>query len=147
MSTIREMAERFNQFDLIETGMKILEAESDPLLELNKEQLKQGYDKNGNRLDAYKSDTYANSKNIQNPEAGYGNPDLNRTGEFWKGFKFKVLSKRKFEHTSTDEKTPQLIGKYGQSIMGTSKENTDYYVKKVYWSLLIAETKKQLGVL
>ena len=71
-------------------------------------------------------------KNQKNPEPGLGNPDLNETGDFWRGFRFKVLNKNQYEILSTDSKNDMLVKKYGEDIFGMSDDSKEDFVKNIY---------------
>jgi len=96
---------------------------------LNKEQLMDGNEKTGYQISpSYRTHKYARAKQSMNTRPPYGIPDLRLTGEFYRGFEVKTFVDR-FEISSTDEKTNDLIDKYGEDIFGLNEEN-----KVKYWN-------------
>lgn len=74
----------------------VLRANKTFLAELNTEQLAQGIDETGQQIGArlpYRSPTYARYKNMLNPLAGIGNPDLRLTGAYWDSITATVQNK------------------------------------------------------
>lgn len=110
----------------------IIEDHSEILSDYNRDQLLRGYDRNGERLDPYKSLTYALWKYQKNPLAGLNNPDLNLTGAFYRGF-FVNIKGDSFEISSTDEKTGDLKSKYGPMIFGLSNQSLSLYTKNEFF--------------
>jgi hypothetical protein len=145
MATIRTVKKRFARLDVYQVAMDVLVKEKNRVIDLNLDQLKKGYTKFGGRLAEYKSDSYAWSKNIQNPEAGYGNPDLNRTGEFWKKFRLVVNSHIEYEIFSSDSKAHSLERKYGdENIYGMGEDSKDEFIRNGYRSLFYAAIRKKV---
>ena len=113
-------------------AMNVLADESGEVLKRNKAQLKKGFSKNLKKLKKYRDQEYAVYKNQKNPEPGLGNPDLNETGDFWRGFRLKVLNKNQYDILSTDSKNDMLVKKYGEDIFGMSDDSKEDFVKNIY---------------
>jgi hypothetical protein len=85
--------------NLLELHQRITEVDKDRLIdeclsqlkgkviELNLSQLDQGLNAEGKKFRPYVNGSYARMKNRMNPKPGLGNPDLKKTGDFWKAFK------------------------------------------------------------
>jgi hypothetical protein len=76
-----------------------------------KEQLESGFDRNGNRLRKYASNTYARKKQAMNSKPGLGNPDLKLTGAFHRGI-VMTANGNVVLTGSSDPKGPKLEEKY-----------------------------------
>lgn len=88
---------------------------------------------------------YAVYKNRVNPLAGFGYVDLMLTGSFTNRLFLKSYGNRLFEFGSTDNKTGNLLGKYGNEIMGLNKETFEERQKNVYRITLSYEIQKILN--
>lgn len=126
MATIREMLGRFESVNLRETVPAIIQEQESVLVGYNKEQLQLGFDKEGERLQPYRGLIYSFDKNKMNPKAGFGNPDLKFSGDFYRGFNADVDSKS-ILIDSSDIKSESLKKKYGENIFGLSKESKSRY--------------------
>lgn len=129
------MRNRFDSVQLRQEVPNIIASTKQELADLNRDQLRHGYDKNGERLRPYSSLTYAIDKNQKNPLAGVGNPDLRDTGRFYNGWKIDV-SQTDIIFDSTDSKTPDLESKYGQNIFGLTIESKSTYVNSILYDLI-----------
>lgn len=90
---------------------------------MNKEQLSIGHDATGEYITPeYSSSFYATvKKNQLGSNAPLGTPDLKFSGDFYRGFKI-LIGATEVTITSTDIKTLQLEGKYGD-IFGLEPES------------------------
>jgi hypothetical protein len=96
-------------FVVIDTAVSF----KDEYTKLNLEQLSHGYDSNLQLFDQYKSEPYANFKNLMNPAPGFGNPDLHLHGGFYAGTYTEVeQTTGDIYTTSDDEKTAMIEKKY-----------------------------------
>lgn len=145
MTTIAEMRNRFASVQLRQEVPNIIASTKQELSDLNREQLRHGYDKNGERLRPYSSLTYAIDKNQRNPLAGVGNPDLRDTSKFYNGWKIDV-SQTDITFDSTDSKTPDLESKYGQTIFGLTTESKSTYVTNILYDLIKRYIQEKTGV-
>ena len=85
--------------NLLELHERIVEVDKDRLIdeclselkvrviELNLSQLEGGLNAEGKKFRPYANSSYARMKARMNSKPGLGNPDLKKTGEFWKAFK------------------------------------------------------------
>lgn len=143
MATIRAVYNRTKDLDVLKESMAVLTDTSSELLGLNKRQLQFGDTRQGQRFKKYASQEYAQDKNQRNPIPGLGNPDLKDTGAFYKAFKFKVLSREKYEIFSTDSKAAKLEKKYGkESIYGMNDESQEYFVRNTFRGQLMKRIKE-----
>jgi len=118
MATIEEVNNYWKQLDIEKVIMDTVEQNAELMLELNKKQLKEGFDSEGKRLREYKSSLYAEVKHRMNPVPGFGNPDLYKTGSFFLEFTLRVTGKKKFFMYSQDDKYYRLVKDYGENIFG-----------------------------
>lgn len=117
MADIGEILEKLESLDIDQVAEEAMRKSEDDLTEANKKQLYAGFDRNGNRLQEYRSAVYAEVKHRMNPLPGEGNPDLKATGSFYRGLYAKV-SGNTVEMVSTDSKDEDLEQKYGEEIKG-----------------------------
>ena len=143
MATIRAFNERVQSLSE-DIFMDVFMEESFAVEELNKNQLDEGLDSKGKKLTQYKYDSYAEYKHELNSKPGYGNPDLNLTGDFYSGFKVEEKGGTKYDITSLDRKTQTLTENYGIAIFGLSEESGGEFVTVRYRPAL---TKKFKGIL
>lgn len=93
------------------------------ILDLNVAQLRVGKDSFGEFLYEYASEEYAQMKQAMGSQAPFGKPDLILEGDFTEGFVLKYESGGQFTITSTDDKTADLVAKYGDEIFGLTDES------------------------
>lgn len=134
MAYLNEMTERAKRLSQNARGVVvgIIEDHEEFITGYNKEQLISGFDRNGERFKPYGGLLYALEKNKQNPKAGYGNPDLNLTGAFYRGF-FISVTGTTFEISSNDSKNDELLSKYGSSVFGLSNASLASYSKNEFF--------------
>lgn len=101
---------------------KIILSDQKNLKEEKISEFERGLRPDNKRIGGYQSGEYANEKNQMNPLAGFGNVDLIYSGSFVSKLFVKPLTKNGFIFDSSDNKTGNLIGKYGLDIMGLNKE-------------------------
>jgi len=126
-----EMLARLERIDLTELTAFALELKEVEVIRLQQGQLSSGFDAAGKRLARYRSGDYAEQKNRQNPAPGFGNPDLNLTGAFYRGM-FLTTTGEQYTLLSTDPKTEALVAKYGELVFGFTEDN-----KVVVWNDLL----------
>lgn len=112
----------------------IIENTEEEIVELNQEQLYlSGIDAEGNTLDHYRNPEYSEMKAAMNPNPGAGIPDLNLTGNFYRGFEVSV-TKDEFILSSTDPKTEWLEERYGEKIFGFTRDSRKRYALGVFYN-------------
>ena len=126
MGTIDELLQNLKSLNLREQVPKLVEQTSYEITALNQAQLYFGVDSTVSPLTRYRSRSYAEKKNLQNPKPGFGNPDLFLTGAFYKGISV-VVKGYDYEITSTDSKSDDLEKKYGSQIFGLAPKNKEKY--------------------
>lgn len=127
MATINGMYERVAKLDLREQVPAIIENTAEEIIALNQEQLYlSGINREGEELREYRNENYARAKNSMNPNPGLGVPDLNLTGDFYRGFKLQMEADG-FSIDSTDQKTGMLKDKYGETIFGLTPDSRIRY--------------------
>lgn len=115
-----------NKAYMNEQLLRIVQEESNFIIDLNQSQLLSGIDSKGSEFEDYSSKSYATFKNRLNPIAGFGRPDLKLTGSFYNEMYLQFSSKGfPVEIFSRDEKTASLVGKYGKDLFGVTKDNLE----------------------
>lgn len=99
--------------------LKVIDDYKHVAIDLNTSQLMAGEDSTGKMLDPYRSPSYASLKLFLNPR---GVTDLRLTGAFQESFFIKD-SKFPISFSATDEKTSELINRYGDQIFGLNEES------------------------
>jgi hypothetical protein len=85
---------------------------AEQLLDWNKKQLYQGRSAEGDAMEPYKWESYAEQKHNMNPLPGFGFPDYKLTGAFYEAFKIEVTDG--VAHVfSTDSKAEKLEKREG----------------------------------
>ena len=119
---------------------RIIKQNETTILDLNRqEQLyKKGIDSLGLELKPYAVFTIEIKQMLGQP---YDRTTLNYSGSFYDGF-FLKYDKNNFtlEFNSTDEKTPELIGKYRENIFGLTRENQ----RKLNYEIIKPELDKYI---
>jgi hypothetical protein len=109
-----EMLDNLEAVDVQAIAIETVQENTDEIVKLNVEQLRQGYNSAGVLIGdyrPYKNADYAFEKNQQNPEPGLGNPDLIHEGDFTRAF-FAKTNGLIYEIGSTDAKADDLEKKY-----------------------------------
>jgi hypothetical protein len=90
MGTIRSLLKRVENLDIDSIIEKTFVRNEEKFAEKNRQQLFEGFDKDGERLKEYRSTLYAEVKHRMNPIPGEGNPDFKVTGAFYRGIEVRV---------------------------------------------------------
>ena len=144
MATLKKSVNRIKQFNFELALLKILRENDNIIIDLNTDDqlFKFGIDSSGNKLAPYRSTEYERLKAQLNPNHV---TDLKLEGDFYKGWKVDA-DKFPIYMTSTDAKTAELVGKYGEDIFGLTDKNmgalSDYIVDDIRETL----RKKALGI-
>lgn len=121
-------------------------SDKDRLKEQKINEFESGLRPNGKRIGGYQNGEYANEKNQMNPLAGFGNVDLIYSHSFTSKLFLKQYESNSYIFNSTDNKTDNLIGKYGLDIMGLNQEWFNQRQKDIYKYTLIFQIKKQYKI-
>lgn len=123
MGKIAQIAEKLSSLyeaQLEAALLTIIQKHSAEIIDLELFQLRAGITNKGTEVQPpYQSESYAEFKKTLNPA---GVVDLKLTGAFWEGF-FMKADKFPITFGSTDEKTPELVEKYGEDIFGVYDKN------------------------
>lgn len=136
--TLYQIINKLQGIDIGAVVSESIDNTLDDFIEENKAELLHGFGSKGKLTEEdaygkigpayYKWEKYAEEKFAQNPLAGFGIPDLNRTGNFFAGF-VANLSGNVINETSTNSKTEKLEGKY-QNIFGLGADYKADYLEK-----------------
>jgi len=99
-----------------------VQANEKPLVDINRKQMQVGKNAEGQIIGAYRSTSYAKFKKQMGSKAPYRAVDLLLTGNFQKDMILETDDKD-YQILSTDEKTDDLVSKYGDVIFGIAPEN------------------------
>jgi hypothetical protein len=134
MADALEILESLEALDIEAIAVNALSKSTPEMVELNKEQLRQGLNEAGEIIGdyrPYRNPDYAFEKYRMNPAAGLGNPDLNLDGGHYAGMYAKISGKS-FEQGSTDEKAKDLEKKYKDgkvNIYGLTDESKEELIE------------------
>jgi hypothetical protein len=125
---------------------EIVLSDKERLKEQKISEFERGLRPNENRIGGYQNGEYANEKNQMNPLAGFGNVDLIYTGSFSSKLFLKSTNPRLFIFDSTDNKTDNLVGKYGLDILGLNQEWFEKRQKDIYRYTLVYQIIKNYKI-
>lgn len=129
MTTVTAMRKRFNLVKVDELASQAMEQRREDIVELNREQMLEGKNKDGSDIaPPYAFSTVA-IKRAKGQQANFVN--LRDTGSFQRAMKL-IVTRHTYQVTSTDSKTPDLVRKYGDVIFGLTPRN-----KAIAWSVYI----------
>jgi hypothetical protein len=139
MATIDEVLKTYQQLDLIQTAKDLVLANEEKILNINRNQLRFGFDSNRNYITPqYALASYASWKINTGHLAPFGIPDLLLTGKFYNSFRFD----NKFRVISVGVPYAKLLQtKYGENIYGFDDKNLP-----LYRAMYREEIKKRLGL-
>lgn len=127
MGKIQDMISKIRRDGSVEAQekslLKIVKDNQDEALDLNRSQLLENRDSEGESLGEYASIAYANLK-------GSVKVDLKLTGEFQKSF-FMETDKFPVVFGAKDQKAEMLSEKYGQEIFGLDKQNKGAFAQGI----------------
>ena len=140
MGTVTEVKARFERI-VAEFGQLIVSTYKDTedrLVFYNKEQMLDGLDSKGKAL----GEPAPMTKDIKGA-LGLQTDwiDLKFTGEFQSAMYAKELTEDYAELSSTDWKTSELTGRFGDDIFGLSPENTKEYARESFFYTIIEKIK------
>ena len=111
MATINTALQNVNKLDLAREAMAVVKEMEFEILELNKDQLEYGRNKEDKLIKPkYKPSTLAKKLSIGRT----GDVDLLDTGDFQRAMKLVVKSKTEYSIFSTDWKNDMLVGNYAK---------------------------------
>lgn len=98
------------------------------MADLQTDQMLHGKNAFGNPIGSYASEEYAEQKHVQNSLAGFGQVDLRKEGDFYRGITV-TANANSVTITSRDGKTDKLVSKYGEEIFGLSPQYKAIYME------------------
>jgi len=122
--TFSDFNNKFQLFvsDLNKNMELAVQANEKPLVQINRRQMQVGKNAEGQAIGAYRSASYAKFKKQMGSKAPYRVVDLLLTGNFQKEMILET-DDRDYQILSTDDKTDDLVSKYGENIFGIAPEN------------------------
>ncbi len=132
---------------LLNGGFAIIAAEAvrantDLLEELNREQMLEGEDSEGNEITPkYRSAIYAAQK-PSNPKRKFLTPNLKNTGAFHRSIR-ATLSGQSIRFNATDSKKAKLLAKYGK-VLGLNKAGLEKYKDQYLKAAIVRRVVKLL---
>jgi len=112
------------------------------IIDLNTQQLREGYLADGERTWEYASADYARLKRALGSISG-GHADLYLTGDFHEGF-FADVNSREIVIDSKDKKRGELVFKYTQEIFGVERARLDAFIDDILKPAFIDFMKARL---
>lgn len=151
---IFEYRGKLKSFDIYAAAMAAIEAtEKEFVLENQRQLYNDGQDKEGKNLKPYANPIYAVLKDTNpNKPRGAGfqkqsstmTPNLFDTGDFFNGM-YLFLNGGTVDVDSTDEKTGELIQKYGDNIFGLNFKHLETYRQEFLYAAFIKEFYKHMA--
>ncbi len=142
--TIHEMNDLVKTIDLEQIGSEALALHKEDAIQLNKDQLLSGIGNDARKIEPkYASPAYAKQKNRMNPLAGYGVPDLYKTGAMFEAFNLAIQNKKQYKLFSADSKFAKLVKKY-PTAYGLNTESIEDLKASGYMETVVDKTKKHL---
>lgn len=133
-----------------QTVQEIVLSDQKTLKERKETEFTHGERPDGNKIGRYsqsdEGQSYADFKYQRNPLAGFGNVDLLLTRSFFNSLFLQPYRRRAFIFNGRDEKTNDLIGKYGIDILGISQEYFEQRQKDIYRIALVYNIKKTANI-
>lgn len=127
MATIDDLLEKWERYDVLSTVRQSIINTKEDLLEVQRLQMLEGKNSDGEEIGEYKSEKYALKKYEINPVPGLGVPDLRLTGEWQGELDVEVGSDTVTIKAPENEKTPRLIELFGLQILGLNQESSAVY--------------------
>lgn len=118
---------------------------SPELIREKTQEFKRGEMPDTSRIGYYRSSAYRSYKQSLNPMAS-GTVDLILTGQFTRGLFVESKGNSRFLFDSNDDKTPDLVEKYGQDIMGINPDAFYNLQRDRFRFDLIKFIKREIGV-
>lgn len=150
MATLLELNRRAKKIDTDKIFGNALQSNSKNVIQALQDQLYKGITAGyqGNEYSFRynpKNKSYIEKKRSMNPSAG-GKVDFKLTGSFYKGMTLIKENNTEFYINSSDEKTGLLKDRYGNNLMGLTK-NTSSFVGERYIKLAMQQgLRKILGI-
>ena len=143
--TLSQFYTKVKQLDSDKIVTDTMEEAAPLITDMQKEQMLSGKNREGKKSGRYRNPSYARMKNAMNPIPGLGVPDLRLTGEFYLGV-YTEIRGDKVILDSTDEKTPALALRFGESIFGLSPVTKVELIKEDLRPLFIRNMRRGLGL-
>ncbi len=137
MTTILQSMSALKSLNIRQMAIEAIEKNLRDMVTLNQSQLYEGKTTTGKRFHKYAGRQYADVKNQMNPLPGWGNPDLNLTGDFYRAI-FADLEGDDIIMDSTDEKSGLLQAKYDSSptqLTGDTGKSEIFGLTRENWGL------------
>lgn len=144
MSTIKGLIRRIEQANVEQALHDAFQQNAQAIEDKNREQLFEGYDRNGKRLKPYRRAKYARVKNEMNPLPGLGNPDFKVTGAFYRGVHVTVEG-QVIKTNLSDSKSDELL-KRDPDIIGVGGNYRKEIINDTLHPAFIGQMHKQLKI-
>ena len=122
----KEILNNLKRIDLMDFKVQAVEDNETQILDLVREQMREGEDGGGGPIrPEYESELYSDFKTtLHTYMADYGTPDLYLTGDFHKSMVLGIIGEEVIID-ATDEKTTDLIQRYGENILELNNESIE----------------------
>jgi hypothetical protein len=139
---LHELGRRLDGFDLMTEVKDVIVETGEELADFNRKQLDSGIRSTGSEI----KPAYAPLTILLKDQKGQPTDrvTLKDTGDFYQGITVDVNSET-FDLTSTDDKTEDLVKKYGNRIFGLTNESRGEYVAFSFFPALKDRITNRLG--
>ncbi len=140
--TLHELQRRLNGFDIRQEVVVTIEETAETIADFNRKQLFAGLRSTGTEI----KPSYAPYTILVKDQKGQPTDrvTLKDSGSFYDGIEVDVNSET-YNLSSSDEKTDELMKKYGDRIFGLTKESRGEYVAFTFFPALREKITKKLG--
>lgn len=143
MATIETLMNNLSAVDFNEVIEGSVAGTARELAQAQRDQMLHGKNAEGDLIGKYRNPAYARKKYEMNPLAGFGNVDLRLKNEFQQDI-IVDARERAAVIDSANEKTEQLIKKYGKNIFGLNKDYAGEYAVTVMGPVATKEIIQQI---
>ena len=140
--TLHELQRRLNNFDIRQEVVETIEETADTIADFNRKQLFAGIRSTGSEIKpAYAPVTVLIKDQKGQPTDRVTLKDI---GDFYDSIDVDVNSQT-YELVATDAKADQLMDKYGNRILGLTKESRSEYVNYTFFPALKDRITRKIG--
>lgn len=144
-----DFIESLDRIDIHQATISAVEATKEKLEELNKEQMQEGIQNDGDIIRWQKDDHYPYTKPYERKKEKAGLQvevvDLKFSGDFWEEIEASAGSDQ-IDFTSNNYKTQFLEKNYSNKIFGTTDENTEKYNQEDFGPAFREQLAQQSGL-
>lgn len=141
--TIAQMTRNWANLNLYKEAEEVVLSMSDELVELNREQLREGEKSDRTNIRPKYTPKYRSYKARNKGYTLDGTPNLINEGNFYKGFVTRIKGVNKYAIDSNDSKTSKLVERYTSLIFGLTNESK-YLIQPKVQSRLVERIESKV---